>query len=122
MGQHDISDKEKTFRTQFGQSASVNRETVSAENAAKANRQLIDLGLHIQTLDNFPKAEHTYLGSAAVHVYWNETLKVVFFASQTQPLDLYRCPEPLAAKAFDDLLRTMKTMYGHRVGKLRSGF
>lgn len=118
MGKHEVSGKENTFRTQMGQSATVQREDVSGDTATKANRKLADLGLEIN-----PIAKHlTYMGSAAVHVYWNETLQQIFFISQTQPLELYRCPEPLASKAFDDLLRTMKLLYGKRVGRLRSGF
>ena len=114
----DLNDKEKLFRTQIGQAATVQRKQVGAEMAAIPNRKLADLGLSINPLpDNLD-----YRGSAAVHVYWNATLQQVFFISQTQPLDLYRCPEPLAQKAFDDLLKQLKTMYGHRPGRLRSGF
>jgi hypothetical protein len=69
-----------------------------------------------------PHTETKYFGSAAIHIFGHEELKQLFFVSQTQPLALYRCPEPLAAKGFDDLVQTMKEMYGHRRAKLRSGF
>lgn len=118
MGNHDISDKEKTFRTQFGQAATVQRETVSGDHVVIANRKLADLGLELNPIPQ----TLAYRGSAAVHIYWAEAIQQVMFVSQTQPLELYRCQEPLASKAFDDLLRTMKLMYGHKVGKLRSGF
>ncbi len=114
----DISDKEKTFRTQIGQGATIQRETVSAEKAALPNRKLCDLGLELN-----PIPDHlAYRGSAAVHVFWNDTLQQVFFISQTAPLELYKCPEILATKGFDDLLNTLKQMYGHRRPRLRSGF
>lgn len=118
MGKHDISGKENTFRTQFGQAATVSRETLAADKAAAPNRKLADLGIELNPI---PKSLQ-YMGSAAVHIYWNDTLQQVFFASQVNPLDLYRCPEPLASKAFDDLLGTMKELYGHKRRRLRSGF
>lgn len=118
MGKIDISDKEKIFRTQVGQSATVSRETISQDKAAIPNRQLCDLGLSLN-----PISDHlSYKGSAAVHIYWNATLQQVFFCSQVQALDLYKCPESLAMRSFDDLLGTLKEMYGHRRPKLRSGF
>ena len=119
MGSNDFKNKphdEQTFLTEIGSKATVQRIVVPKEGAAKPNRALCDLGLECQP-------EHTtYMGSAAVHVYMNEILQQLFFVSQTDPLALYKCPEPLAAKAFDDLLGTMKQMYGHRRGRLRSGF
>lgn len=118
MAQHNDTDKEKLFKTQIGQSATIQRSIVPAEVAAGPNRHLADIGIALNPL---PK-NLTYMGSAAVHIHWNDTLKQVFFSSQVQPLDLYKCPEILASKAFDDLLRTLKLMYGHKVGKLRSGF
>lgn len=118
MGKHEISDKEKIFRTQIGQAATVQRETMGEERAAIPNRKLCDLGLELNPLPN----NLDYRGSAAVHVYWNATLQQVFYVSQTQPLELYKCPEILATKAFDDLLGTLKTMYGKVRGRLRSGF
>lgn len=118
MGKIDISDKEKLFRTQIGQAVQVHRETMPADKAALPNRKLCDLGIEMN-----PVPEHLrYMGSAAVHIYWNDTLQQVFFASQTQPLDLYNCPEILATKSFDDLLGTLKEMYGKKRPKLRSGF
>lgn len=118
MAKHRLTHQEETFRTQIGQKAVVHRETVPQDKAAIPNRKLCDLGL---SLNPVPQ-NLTYMGSAAVHIYWNDTLKQVFFISQTQPLDLYKCPELLAAKSFDDLLGTMKEMYGKKRPKLRSGF
>lgn len=116
----DLSDKDKTFRTEIGQKATVQRLKVDAESASIPNRRLADLGLECHPLPD--KESVKYLGSAAVHVYASELVGQLFFVSQTQPLALYRCPQELAAKAFDDLLGTMKEMYGHRRPKLRSGF
>lgn len=118
MGIHDQSNKEKLLRTQFGQASTVSREMMPSDKAAIPNRKLCDLGLEMNPI---PK-NLRYMGSAAVHIYWNDTLQQVFFASQTQPLELYRCPEVLASKAFDDLLGTMREMFGHKRKKLRSGF
>ena len=110
--------KDLLFRTQIGQAATVKREDVRSEQAGQANKVLCKLGL---SLNPVPKSLK-YMGSAAVHIFWNDTLQQVFFISQTQPLDLYDCPEILASKAFDDLLGTMKQQYGHARPKLRSGF
>lgn len=118
MGKHNLTNKEKTFTTQIGQAATISRETLPADKAAGPNRKLVDLGIELNPL---PK-NLAYMGSASIHIYWNQTLQQVFFASQVQPLELYRCPEILASKAFDDLLGVMKEMYGHKRGRLRSGF
>lgn len=115
----DRSHSEQTFLTDVGVRATVQRTTVGAEAASLPNKHLADLGLACHPS---PTTDLKYMGSAAVHVYWHDDLKQVFFVSQTQPLDLYRCPQPLASKAFDDLLGTMKAMYGQRRGRLRSGF
>ena len=121
MGKHDITDKEKIFRDAVGQKAEVAREELGAERAQIPNRMLCDLGLKFQEID--PALKHySYLGSAAVHIFAHDLLNSLVFASQADPLILYRCPEPLAAKAFDDLLRRMKLTYGKGHGKLRSGF
>ncbi len=96
----------------------MHRETMQADKAAAPNRKLCDLGLEMNPVP----ASLTYKGSAAVHIYQSELLEQIFFISQTQPLDLYRCNERVAAKAFDDLLGAMKEMFGHKRPKLRSGF
>ena len=121
MGQDDISHKDKIFRDSLGQKATVHRETVGLEKASVPNRMLCDLGLKMQEVDTQLK-HYKYMGSAAVHIYVSELAGSLVYASQVDPLELYRCPERLAAKAFDDLLGEMKKLYGHRRGKLRSGF
>lgn len=122
MGKIDISDKQKIFRDAIGQKATVQRETVGVEQAAIPNRMLCDLGLKIQENPKFKLETYTYLGSAAVHIYYNETMKQLDFVNQANPLVLYRCPEDVAAKALDDLIREVKAAFGRRHGKLRSGF
>ncbi len=119
MGKHHKTHQEQTFNTQVGVKATVQRTTVPAEAASAPNKHLAELGIACHPV---PHTETRYMGSAAVHIYWHDGLQQIYFVSQVQPLDLYRCPEPLASKAFDDLLGTMKAMYGHRRGKLRSGF
>lgn len=121
MGQDNISHKDKVFRDSIGQKATVHREQLGQEKSAIPNRMLCDLGLKMQEVD--PQLAHyRYLGSAAVHIFVHEQLNSLVYVSQTHPLELYRCPERIAAKAFDDLLGEMKKLYGHRRGKLRSGF
>ena len=122
MSKIDISDKQKIFRDSIGQKATVQRETVGLEQASAPNRLLCDLGLKLQEEPKFKLQTYKYLGSAAVHIYLNETFKQLDFVSQANPLVLYRCPEFIAAKAVDDLIREMKAAYGRRHGKLRSGF
>lgn len=122
MGKIDISDKEKIFRDSIGQKATVQREEGSVEQSAGPNRMLCDLGLMIQQKPDFQLKTYKYLGSAAVHIYYNELVGQLDFVSQANPLAVYRCPEFIAAKAFEDLVREMKTVYGKKHGKLRSGF
>lgn len=117
MGDDKPSHEAQKFRTQIGVNATVDRRTVGAEQASRPNTELAKLGLACQ-----PSEHVHYLGSAAIHIYANEILNQVFFVSQTQPLALYKCPQELASKGFDDLLQSMKQMYGHRRQKLRSGF
>lgn len=95
---------------------------MAVEKASIPNRKLADIG-RVDMVEADTQLQHyTYLGSAAVHVYVNTMVNSLVFASQTHPLELYKCPESVAAKAFDDLLGEMKQMYGKRRGKLRSGF
>lgn len=122
MGNELGSTKDKIFLDSIGQKATVQRETVGIEQAATPNRMLCDLGLKIQDEPKFQLKSYKYMGSAAVHIYYNETLGQLDFVSQANPLVLYRCPEPLAAKAIEDLIREMKAAYGKRHGRLRSGF
>lgn len=122
MGKADVNNKDKIFLDSIGQKATVQRETVGLEQAAGPNRMLCDLGLKIQQEPKFQLKTYKYLGSAAVHIYYNELLGQLDFVSQANPLVLYRCPEALAAKAIEDLIREMKAAYGKRHGRLRSGF
>lgn len=121
MGKSDISHKDLIFRDGIGQKATVHRETMSMEKASVPNRMLKDLAAEVQKSDDKLK-HYDYLGSACVHIFYNHILEHIAFASQTEPLVDQLCPEILASKAFDDLLGTMKAMYGHKRGKLRSGF
>jgi len=122
MGKIDVTDQQKIFRDSIGQKATVQRETVGVEQAAIPNRMLCDLGLKIQDEPKLKLGAYKYLGSAAVHIYYHEVLKQLDFVSQANPLVLYRCPEDVAARAVDDLIREMKSVFGKRNGKLRSGF
>lgn len=120
MSRNDITDKHKTYLDQTGQKATVHRETVSAEKSERLNRMLCDLGLASAELD--PALQHyTYLGSAAVHIWAAPTIDSQIYIPQAGPLALYRCPMPIANTAFLDLEKAIKTLYGMRSGKKRSG-
>lgn len=106
----------------MGIDATVKRAEASPEAASKPNRMLIDVGLHLLEDDKFLLKGYEYKGSAAVHVFTHDLLNQMDFVSQTHPLLLYRCPEVLAARAFNDLVNSMKVLYGHKRPKLRSGF
>lgn len=121
MGKTDISDKEKIFRDSIGQKATVERETIGELDASPMNRKLCDLGLEAQKLRQ-DLQHYRYMGSAATHIYWNPILEHIALVSQAQPLVLYRCPEHLAVRAVDDLIRELKKAYNKKHGKLRSGF
>lgn len=121
MGKHDISDKEKIFRDSIGQKATVHREDIGGEAAERHTRGLIALGEQTQAADDALK-HYEYMGSAAVHVYVNKTLGHMGVVTNAQPLVIKDCPEMIAIKAFDDLLRKMKETYGRKHGKLRSGW
>jgi hypothetical protein len=114
--------KKQTFKTQMGIDATVQRLEAKPEIASKPNRMLIDLGLSLQDEDKFQLKGYTYRGSAAVHIYTHDLLNQLDFISQTNPLDVYKCPQDIASRAFNDLLNSMKALYGHRRAKLRSGF
>lgn len=121
VGTVDITDQQRIFRDSIGQKATVQREQASVEDAALLNRALADLGLEAQKLRSHLQ-HFRYLGSAAVHIFTNDVLGQLDIISQANPLVLYRCPEELAARALDDLIREMKQAYGRKHSKLRSGF
>lgn len=113
--------KKQTFNTNMGIDATVQRFEAAHEVAAKPNRLLVDLGLSFQAEEKYALKGYEYRGSAAVHIYTHELLNQLDFISQTDALLLYKCPEALASRAFNDLLASMKVRYGHRRPKLRSG-
>lgn len=114
--------KDTKFNTSIGVDATIERRKADPESAALPNRKLIDLGQFMQTIEKYKIERFEYKGSAAVHIYVHEELNLLQYVSQTQPLELYKCPEILAKRGFDDLLRSLKEMYGHKHGRLRSGF
>lgn len=113
---------EKQFLTDIGSKSTIERFTLGMEQASVPNRQLIMLGLSFMDDDKLKLQSYRYFGSCATHIYFNETLKQLDFVAQTQPLLLYQCPQPLAAKAIDNLVGDLKQNYGQRRGRLRSGF
>lgn len=121
MGKHELTHKDLIFRDEMGQKATVERSELGGEAAEAPNRTLTELGQALQSVQPH-MVNYTYLGSAAVHIYFNALIEQLDFISQTDPLVQQNCPERIAAKAFDDLLRSMKAVYGRKHGKLRSGF
>lgn len=117
MGKHDDTDAELLFKTQIGQRATIQRETVRGDKVKLCNNRLTDLGNFANPL---PPGQLEYMGSAAVHIFYNRTLEQFYAINQADTLG--KCPQVLAAKAFDDLLQTMRTYYGHKRSVLRSGF
>ena len=118
-----MNENDKTkFKTDMGINATVQRFQATPEAASIPNRMLVDLAQAIQETESYKLSGYKYMGSAAVHIYAHELLNQLDFVSQTMPLEWYRCPQPLASRAFDDLLGTLKVMYGNRRPKLRSGF
>jgi hypothetical protein len=121
MGQDELSDKEKIYRDQIGQKATVQREQVSMEKSERLNRALCDLGLMSAELDP-ALAHYTYFGSAAIHVWAAPTVDSQIYIPQAAPLMLYRCPMPLANSAILELERKVKEVYNLTTAKKRSGF
>lgn len=121
MGNEDLSNQQKIFRDQIGQKASVERWDLPKEKTELLNRQLCDLGLKWADADDVVK-NMTYYGSAAIHVYASDILKLQLFIPQAAPLVLYKCPMPMANAAMQELDRKMRQVYGMSKGKLRSGF
>ncbi len=116
MGQHHENDKAKLFKTQLGQQVAVERTTENSELGAKMNAALNEIG---EKMNPLPK-NLEYLGSAAVHVYYNETLKQAFFV--TQRVTLRKVTSLLAQAAMKDLIGAVMEFYGTKRPKLRSGF
>lgn len=122
MAKEDLTSEQKIFRDSIGQKATVDRDTVDSTTSQHFTERLIDLGMAYQKEPQHRLQHFRYRGSAAVHIYTNELLGLINFAPQVRPLLLHRCPEDLASKAFDDLLRSLKLAYDRSHGKLRSGF
>lgn len=121
MGTVSLTHEQMIFRDSIGQKAVVHREDMNQQNSQLVTTLISECGLKIQDLD--PSLQHyKYKGGAAVHIFANELMNSLVIASHVQPLLLYRCPEDLAARSFDDLLRKMKQAYGKTQSKLRSGF
>lgn len=114
--------KKQKFKTDIGINATVQRAQANPEISAKPNRMLIDLGQSFSEIEQFKLKGYDYRGSVAVHIYTHELLNQIDFISQTYPLDLYRCPEVLAKKSIDDLIKTVQVLYGHKRSVVRSGF
>ena len=116
MGHHDESHKHKIFKDQIGQKVAVSRSNEKSEGIKRANQKLLEVG---EMLNPLPK-NLTYMGSAAVHIYYNETLRQAFFANQVNTLG--NTNELLAQAATKDFLGTVMEFFGKRRPKLRSGF
>lgn len=107
--------KKLITETEFGQRATVERETKSSPESARATSLLLEAG---STLNPRPDVLQ-YLGAAAVHIYSAPTIGQVVFISQ---LPVREVPEPIASKAVSDLRGSMMEAYGRARQKKRSGF
>lgn len=121
MAKIDRTHQEKIFLDNIGQKATIKRETLGGDRADIANRLLCDLGLSFAVTAKHLE-HYRYLGSAAVHIYVNDTLAQLDIITQAEPLERYRCTEVVASKACDDLIREIQKRFGRTKGKLRSGF
>lgn len=111
-----LSHQEQTFQTQLGQSATVQRETVKGDHVERANFKLRALG---EEMNPVPQ-NLEYKGSAALHVFYNTTLKQMFVITQTATLQ--GCPELVALAAVKDMNGAIMELFGHRRPKMRSNF
>lgn len=118
MGNNGQSHGDMNFKKQVGQSATIERHEVKNETVEIANAKLADLGREVNPVGEYAK----YMGSVAVHAFWNETLEQVFFVSQAQGFKRAKCPEVLAQAAMTDLNGSVIESYGHKRPRLRSGF
>lgn len=118
MAKRGLTHAEQNFKKQIGQSATIERTDVKSDAVQVANMKLLSLGAELNPVPGSLK----YMGSAAVHVFWNETLQQVFFASQANTLVKQGCPEILAIHATTDLNGELMRAYGHKRPRLRSGF
>lgn len=108
--------KEQIFNTQIGQAATVGRQEISGELVTKSNKDLLEIG----ALSNPLPTNLKHMGSAALHVYWNETLEQVYFVNQVSTM--HGCPEQLAIAGSKDFMGTMIEFFTGKRPKLRSGF
>lgn len=118
MGNNGRSHGDMNFKKQVGQSATIERHQVKNEEVEKANARLSELGAAVNPVGEYA----TYMGSVAVHAFWNETLDQVFFVSQNQGFIKAKCPEVLAQAAMADLNESVMESFGHKRPRLRSGF
>lgn len=109
---HDV----QKFNTQIGQSATVQRSTETSSLVERENARLREMGQLLNPIDKSLK----HMGSAALHVYWNETLMQFFVVSQVTTMQ--DCPEHLAISATKDFTGSMMEFFGQKRPKLRSGF
>lgn len=103
------------FQADLKHSADVKREDMQSELAAKANKQLREIGDQIKPVQGIE-----YVGSAAVHVYKSEIAGNIYFISQVGTLG--ECNEALAQAAFKDLAGSAMEYFGRKRPVTRSGF
>jgi len=110
-------EQSKKFHQSLNRDATITRETNKGEGVKRANSQLNDIG---EGLNPHPGTDFKYQGSAAVHIYWNETLQQLTLISQVNTLK--DTNELVAQAAFKDLTGAAIAFYGKRRPKMRSGF
>ncbi len=109
--------EKKAFQTSLGIDATIERETKSGEDIARANGMLRMIG---GGLNPVPEG-YKYVGSAAFHCYVAEASGVATFISQVRTMQ--DCNELVAIAALQNFSGDLIESFGHkRPGKLRSGF
>lgn len=116
-GPEFANNKDNTFNTQVGQSATVQRDGVESELGGRANLALRNIG---EDLNPLRKQGVNYMGSAALHIYQSEVLGQIFFITQTDTLQ--DVPEVTASKALENFKGDMMETYGKKRQLRRSGF
>lgn len=116
MGTEQKSHSKMKFDHQLNAEATIQREKVKGTDVEVRNKQLKDIGSALNPLPDNLK----YMGSAAMHVYYNETLQQAVFINQTNTMR--ECNEALAIAGFRDFAGTLMETFGQKRPVKRSGF
>lgn len=97
----------------------VQRSAEKNELSGKMNEDLAKIGEEVGAKEY---NGYKYVGSAAVHIYYNETFGHMGLCCQADGLIAHKCPELVAQAGMTDLMGTVMEKYGHRRPKNRNNF